>query len=179
LSKVLINQNMFHKIGVIINPASGVEFPVLFHINQALKHAEIEAEYHITQQANDAYSMAQAAVERGVGAIAVYGGDGTIMEVAQALSRTKIPLIILPGGSANVMAKELGIPTTLQEAVSIFSKDKHQLVDIDMGVCNKIPFMLRVTAGIWEKVVTQAKRDQKNKIGQLAYTIPIIDQLSR
>jgi diacylglycerol kinase (ATP) len=50
------------------------------------------------------------------------GGDGTVKLVAECLMGTAIPLGILPGGSANGMAKELGIPTTTKEALELTAK---------------------------------------------------------
>jgi len=81
-----------------------------------MKEAGITWEASVTHKPGDATLFAQAAVKEGVDALAVYGGDGTLMEAISGLMGSEVPLIILPGGSANVMANELRIPSDLKEA---------------------------------------------------------------
>jgi len=101
--------------------------------------------------------------------IAVYGGDGCVTEVAAALQRTNMPVAIIPGGTANIMARELGIPLDSSEALeSLFSGI---IQEVDMGVVNGMPFLLRVNLGIMADMVTEADRELKDKIGQLAYGV--------
>jgi len=97
-------------IYIIINPAAGEEEAVLPIINTSMKEAGIAWEAFITHEAGDGIKFAQAAVKAGVDALAVYGGDGTLIEAISGLIGSEIPLAILPGGSANVAATELGIP---------------------------------------------------------------------
>ena len=109
------------KIRIIINPASGKEEAILPVINTSMKEAGIKWEASITHQAGDAIQFAKAAAKEEIDALAVYGGDGTLMEAASGLIGSEMPLVILPGGSANVMATELGIPTDLKEACMLLS----------------------------------------------------------
>src|SRR5512143_3024271 len=94
-------------IHIIINPAAGKREPALSIINSAMKEAGIKWEASITHQAGDGVRLAKAAAKEGIDALAVYGGDGTLMEASSGLMGSEIPLVILPGGSANVMATEL------------------------------------------------------------------------
>jgi diacylglycerol kinase (ATP) len=86
-----------------------------------------------TCQAGDAIQFAKAAVKEKVDALAVYGDDGTIMKTISGLIGSEIPLVILPGGSANVMANELGIPCDLKEASTIMSHGPLETKTIDVG----------------------------------------------
>jgi len=106
---------------IIINPAAGIGESILPIINASMKEAGIKWEASITHQAGDAIRIAKAAVKEGIDALAVYGGDGTLMEAISGLMKSGIPLLILPGGSANVMAIELGIPTDLKEACMLLA----------------------------------------------------------
>jgi len=94
-------------IHIIINPASGRSESILPVINASMKEAGITWEASITHRPGDAIQYARAAVKEGVDCLAVYGGDGTLMEAISGLMGSEIPLVILPGGSANVMANEL------------------------------------------------------------------------
>ncbi len=157
------------KIHVIINPASGTEESVLPIINTSMKEAGIKWEASITHNAGDAIQYAKAAVKEGIDALAVYGGDGTIMEAISGMMGSKIPLAILPGGSANVLATELGIPADLKEACKLLSQGPLKTKTIDVGQFDKRYFIAAISLGFGADMVKGADRETKNKIGILAY----------
>jgi diacylglycerol kinase (ATP) len=156
-------------IHIIINPASGKGESILPVINASMKEAGIKWEASITHQAGDAIRFAKAAAKEGIDALAVYGGDGTLMEAISGLIGTEIPLVILPGGSANVMATELGIPTDLKEACALLSQGPLETKTIDVGQFDKRYFIVRISIGFEADVVKGAGRETKNKIGIFAY----------
>ena len=156
-------------IHIIINPASGKSESILPIINASMKEAGIKWEASITHQAGDVIQSAKAAAKKGVDALAVYGGDGTLMEAISGLIGSEIPLAILPGGSANVMATELGIPTDLKEACTLLSHGPLATKTIDVGKFDNRYFMIRISLGFEADVVKGADRKTKNKIGIFAY----------
>jgi YegS/Rv2252/BmrU family lipid kinase len=156
-------------IHIIINPASGKGEPVLSVINASMKEVGIKWEASITHQAGDAVRFAAAAVKEGIDALAVYGGDGTLMEAISGLIGSEIPLVILPGGSANVMATELGIPADLGEACAILNHGPLETKLIDVGQFGKHHFLVRISLGIEASVVKDADRETKNRIGIFSY----------
>ena len=136
-----------------------------------MKEAGILWEASITHAAGDAIRFAKAAVKEGVDALAVYGGDGTLMEAITGLIGSELPLAILPGGSANVMATELGIPTDLKEACALLSRDPLETKTIDVGQFDKRYFIVGISLGFEADVVKGADRETKNKIGIFAYLL--------
>lgn len=72
--------------------------------------AGIEPEVVRTTGPGSATGLAAAAADRGAGLVLVCGGDGTINEVVNGLARREVALGILPGGTANIIGKELGLP---------------------------------------------------------------------
>lgn len=74
-----------------------------------LEVADTEARHHATELARDA-------VDRGFDLVIVFGGDGTMNEVVNALVGTETSLALLPGGLANVMCRTIGIPIDIVEA---------------------------------------------------------------
>jgi YegS/Rv2252/BmrU family lipid kinase len=156
-------------IRIIINPAAGTGESILPVINAAMKEAGIKWEASITHKAGDAIQFAKAALKEGIDAIAVYGGDGTLMEAISGLIGSEIPLVILPGGSANVMAAELGIPDDLKEACELLSHGPLETKTIDVGQFDKRYFIVRISIGFEADVVKGADRETKNKIGIFAY----------
>ncbi|MBF0385290.1 MAG: diacylglycerol kinase family lipid kinase [Candidatus Omnitrophica bacterium] len=156
-------------IHIIINPGSGKGESILPIINTSMKEAGIKWEASITHKKGDATSFAKAAIKEGINAIAVYGGDGTLMEVVSGMVGSEIPLVILPGGSANVMANELGIPKDLKEACTLLGHGPLEMKTIDVGQFNSRYFIVGISIGFSADLVKGADREAKNKFGILAY----------
>jgi diacylglycerol kinase (ATP) len=157
------------KIRIIINPAAGTGGSILPVINLSMKEAGIKWEASITNQAGEAIKFAKAAVKEGIDALAVYGGDGTLMEAINGLMGSKIPLAILPGGSANVVARELGIPKDLKAACALISQVPLTTKTIDVGQFGNRYFILGVALGFGADMIKGADRETKNRIGIFAY----------
>jgi YegS/Rv2252/BmrU family lipid kinase len=77
-----------------------------------LRQAGLEIELAPTRRPGMAQELAKAAVANGVDVVLVCGGDGTINEVINGLAKSQVPLGILPGGTANIVARELRLPLT-------------------------------------------------------------------
>jgi YegS/Rv2252/BmrU family lipid kinase len=157
------------RIRIIINPTAGKDEAILPIINASMKEAGITWEASITHRAGDAIGFAEAAVKEGIDALAVYGGDGTLMEAVSGLIGSEMPLIILPGGSANVMANELGIPKDLKEACALIGQVPIKTKTIDVGQFDKRYFIVGISLGFAADLVKGAGRETKNTIGILAY----------
>jgi YegS/Rv2252/BmrU family lipid kinase len=122
-------------VAVIINPISGGARP------EAARHrAEIAAraverhgdrpEVFITERRGHARELAKAAMQRGVRLVMAWGGDGTINEVASTLAFGEIPLGIVPAGSGNGLATELGISRKAERAIAAALKSESRLIDV-------------------------------------------------
>src|SRR4051794_21083613 len=84
----------FGRVHIIINPASGQDRPVLAILNDVFHPSGIDWDVSVTKEAGDGRRYALEALDAGVDAIGVYGGDGTVNEVASALVGTQTPLAI-------------------------------------------------------------------------------------
>jgi diacylglycerol kinase (ATP) len=166
-------------IRIIINPAAGTGGSILPVINVSMKEAGIKWDASITHEAGDAIKFAKAAVKEGVDALAVYGGDGTLMEAISGLMGSDVPLVILPGGSANVMAEELGIPKDLKAACALMSQVPLTVKTIDVGQFGDRYFILGVALGFGAEMIKGADRKTKNRIGILAYFLSAATALKK
>lgn len=140
------------------------------YLNSAFAGTEIEWEISVTKEADDAPRLARELVGK-TDLLAVYGGDGSVAQVAQVLRGTETPMAIIPGGTANVVSKELGIPQSTPQALELLKGDAFEVIQMDMAEVNELPFLIRVNFGIMADMVTQASRELKDKVGQLAYGI--------
>jgi len=162
---------MTKKIHIVINPASGQPQPILNQINDVFYPAGVHWGVSITRESGDATRFARQAIAEGADVVCSYGGDGTVMEVAQAVQGGDIPMAILPGGTANLMSVELGIPKDLTKAAQIAIDPNSVVRRVDMGQTGEQLFMLRVGIGFAGEKVKLADRELKDKWGVLAYSI--------
>jgi YegS/Rv2252/BmrU family lipid kinase len=159
------------QIHVIINPISGQPQPVLYTLNSVFHAAGVNWDVSVTHAGGDAYRAAKTAASQGVDVVAVYGGDGTVLEAATGLLGTTTPLAILPGGTANILSVELGIPHDLAAATQIACREDSPVRKVDLGQSGKRFFIQRVGIGLDADKVNQATRELKQKYGKLAYSI--------
>jgi YegS/Rv2252/BmrU family lipid kinase len=146
--------------------------------NTAFKDHDIKWEIKVTHEAGDAKKHASEAAQDGYDIVAVYGGDGSVMEAASGLLDTQIPLAIIPGGTANVMSNELGIPQNSMDALQLLANGDYTPQAVDMGLCNENQlFILRFALGVEAAMVENADRDLKTRFGVLAYAVSAISSL--
>ncbi len=162
----------FKNIVVVVNPVSGLDNGVspIDTIRRTLESAGMRFEIRVTQQRGDAMRFAQEAVKSGADVVGVYGGDGTVMEVARGLMETHVPMAIFPGGTANVMSVELGISQDLSAAIALIMGSEYNIRSVDMASLNKDQyFLLRLGIGLEAEMTLTVEREEKRRLGRLAY----------
>jgi diacylglycerol kinase (ATP) len=162
---------------VVINPASGQNEPILNTINDIFHPAGVHWSVSVTNASEDATRQARQAVKDGADIVVAYGGDGTVMEVANGLIDSGLPLGILPGGTGNVFSIEVGIPQTLAEAARLLISEEHAIRSIDVGQCdadgweNSRYFLLRVASGFDAQRINLTDRELRDRLGRMAYFV--------
>jgi YegS/Rv2252/BmrU family lipid kinase len=111
------------------------------------------------------------AVKAGVDLLVVWGGDGMVQRTLDVLARekggSKIPLAIIPAGTGNLLAGNLGIPHDLEAAVKIaFHGGRRR---IDLGRVNGEHFGVMAGVGFDGAMIRDADRKLKDRLGKLAY----------
>ena len=167
----------FKRVHIIVNPASGQDRPVLSILNDVFHPSGIDWEVFVTKEAGDGRRYAEASIKAGVDAVAVYGGDGTVMEVASALVNTNMPFAIFPGGTANVMSVELGVPSDPAEACALVTGGRSTIRTIDVGQYGDYIFLTRLGMGLESNVIENTPREQKDRMGWLAYALNTLREL--
>ena len=170
------NSVSLKKLMVIINPAAGVDRPILGLLNAAMNAAGIEWDVRITHRAGDARRLAREAAQSGWDMVAAHGGDGTVMEVADGLRGSDVPFVIFPGGTGNAMAGEFGIPIDLAAAITLVASGLYDVRTIDMAAVGDQTFLLRVGIG-FEADMTRVDQELKNRFGVLAYAYNALNEL--
>jgi diacylglycerol kinase (ATP) len=166
------------QVFVVINPAAGRDQPILNSLNKIFHENGVDWDIAITKDRGDGQRLARAAAQSGVDLVMVYGGDGTVMECASGLVGSQTPLAILPGGTANVMARELGLPLDLVEAATLAINPQSRIRCVDMGQVGEQTFLLRAGIGFEAEMVEGADRELKDRLGMLAYGLSALQTLA-
>jgi YegS/Rv2252/BmrU family lipid kinase len=123
------------KVVVIINPISGAgrrRDVARRRAEQAaalIEQRRLNAEVFVTERQGHARELAVAARRRGVTRFVAWGGDGTVNEVGSALAGSDAALSIVPSGSGNGLARELGIPSNPSAAFQVMFEGRSRLID--------------------------------------------------
>jgi YegS/Rv2252/BmrU family lipid kinase len=111
------------------------------------------------------------AIKAGVDLLVVWGGDGMVQRSLDVLARekggSKIPLAIMPAGTGNLLATNLGIPVDLTEAVRLAFHGRRRR--IDLGKLNGEYFGVMAGVGFDGAMIRDADRKLKDRLGKLAY----------
>jgi diacylglycerol kinase (ATP) len=172
----------YRRVHVIINPASGGDEPVLNVLNDTFRRYEVDWAVSVTHKYGDAATQARQAIDDGVDLVAGYGGDGTqheianaVMEAAVATGRTT-PMGILPGGTGNGFAREMGVPGSLREATEVLctsrtvrAVDVARLSDLGQAKTTDRYFVQRMYVGVEPE--EQTSRELKDRYGVFAYVV--------
>jgi diacylglycerol kinase (ATP) len=128
--------------------------------------------------------IARCAVDRGADLILVAGGDGTINEAVNGMVHSPVPLGILPAGTANVLANELGIGTTMERAAATLAESVPARVALGLLAGGTLSdgtpsngnqahryFLLMAGAGLDADIVYNLKPRTKELLGKAAYWV--------
>lgn len=165
------------RVHVIINPAAGRNEPILNTLNNVFKPHDIDWAVTVTHDSGDAARGTQEALAKNVDAVAVYGGDGSLVEAAGVLHGSDTPLLILPGGTANAFAQEMRIPQHLEKSAALLVDETAIVQQVDLGYVNEQPFLVGTGTGIIAQLLTGANREQKDRLGYFAYSLSALQSL--
>jgi YegS/Rv2252/BmrU family lipid kinase len=106
---------------------------------------------------------------RDVDMVVVGGGDGTLNAAAPGVIKCELPLGILPMGTANDLARTLGIPVDIDAAARIIAEERTR--KIDLGLVNGEAFFNVASIGLSAEMAQELTRDIKRRYGRLGYGI--------
>lgn len=153
---------------VILNPSAGGD-----RANRQRARIESfarESVLRATSRAGEAETLARRAAQEGFGKIVAAGGDGTINEVVNGLAGSNAALGLLPLGTVNVFATELGLPANdLGRCWNIIEHGETRLVDLPSA--NGKHFVQLAGVGLDAQVVKETSLAFKRSFGPLSYLI--------
>jgi YegS/Rv2252/BmrU family lipid kinase len=157
---------------IITNPAAArADEAHLLAAQRRLRAGGVSAEIARTTAAGDGERLARQAVADGVDLVIAHGGDGTAMDVAAALVGTGRPLGLLPAGTGNLLAGNLGIPRSWRKASDLILRGVPRTVDVGRltsGAGSRI-FAVACGAGFDAELMRSTEARHKRLFGMFAY----------
>jgi YegS/Rv2252/BmrU family lipid kinase len=163
---------------LIVNPTSG-PWNIQRELPAVVRHLEEhgwQTALELTERPGEATELARQASDQGMDAVFVVGGDGTINEVINGLAESAVALGVLPGGTGNVWARELGLPTRsplhlLPLVDSVRALVPGTIRRIDLGKANGRFFLQWVGLGLDAEVTyaMEPRTRRQRRLGALAY----------
>ena len=128
-----------------------------------------------TSPADPGGGLTRHAVRSGVDLVLASGGDGTITACVAGVAGTGIPLGLLPCGTGNLLARNLRLPLSLDEALTVALTGVDRLLDV--GVANGRPFVVMAGIGFDAQLLAGASEQLKNRMGWAAYVLSALPHL--
>ncbi len=145
------------------------ELPELRHLVSWVRDKGHRIDARVTWEPGDAATLAHEAAERGVDAIVALGGDGTVNEVINGIAGFDIPLGVIPLGTANDFARQVGIPLDADHAMDIILR--RNPVRIDTGEVDGRRFLNASVGGVGAEATAETATESKDALGMFAYAI--------
>jgi YegS/Rv2252/BmrU family lipid kinase len=147
-----------------------------------LESLGIKVDLKLTSRPGEATELAARAARNGSSDIIVAGGDGTINEAIQGLTGTKARLAIIPRGTANVLARELGLPLDDAQAAVVAAKGNSRKIYLGLAINETTHesrhFVLMAGIGLDASVVRRVQPSLKKRIGKGAFWVSGLSHLA-
>jgi YegS/Rv2252/BmrU family lipid kinase len=126
-----------------------------------------DPQWYEVEKSREAPEQVKRALSGGAELIFAWGGDGMVQRCVDALAKSKASLAIVPAGTANLLAKNLGVPHHIGEAVDVGLAGEHRKFDV--GHMNGERFAVMAGLGFDANVIRAADKHMKHVLGRMAY----------
>lgn len=145
------------------------------------RHGWDASSWHETSRDDDGRAAAEAALEARPAVVVVAGGDGTVRAVAEVLRKSDVPLALLPSGTGNLLARNLGLPLADLDA-SLDTAFGRTTREVDVAIAelehadgrwSRRAFMVMAGIGLDAEMAENTSATAKRRLGWFAYVTPI------
>jgi YegS/Rv2252/BmrU family lipid kinase len=119
--------------------------------------------------------LAEAAVKEQVDVVLVSGGDGTVTACAEGVAGSGVPMAVLPAGTGNLLARNLGLPLALDQALAVALTGRDRRLDV--GNANGHRFVAMAGIGFDAMLLDSTGEPLKKRLGWVAYAVSALRHL--
>ncbi|MBL8159282.1 dual specificity protein phosphatase family protein [Candidatus Saccharibacteria bacterium] len=161
---------------IIANPKAGGGRLAPTDLEHIVRRHAMPYELRLASSPAEAAAIAEAATPEQYDAVAVYGGDGTVIAVIKVTLNQQLPVLILPGGTANVMARHLRIPADIDACLRSYASRNYAIYPFPLARLSPSsePLVLHLHLGMSSRAVTDASKHHKHLTGRLAYMASLL-----
>ncbi len=164
------------RLAVVLNPIKVEDVGAFQSVvtAMALEAGWSEPTWHLTTIEDPGTGMAEAAASAGTDLVLVCGGDGTVREVCAELAGTGIPIGIIPAGTGNLLARNLGIPLYIRSAIDVGLHGQDRAIDlvkVSGDGFDATHFMVMAGMGFDAAIMEGVNEDLKKRVGWMAYVV--------
>ncbi|MCF7957240.1 MAG: diacylglycerol kinase family lipid kinase [Phycisphaerae bacterium] len=158
---------------LIVNPKSGSHLNIsgIRALRDRLRQLGHRVELTLTESLEHAGILAGEAVARGVSGVIVAGGDGTVRDVVDAMAGSTIPILIVPSGTENLLATDIGLDGGLERSLSALAGG--QVRNLDLGNANGRHFMAIAGIGFDGEIIRRTHAVRSGHVSPMDYVWPI------
>jgi diacylglycerol kinase (ATP) len=150
--------------------------PVVRQVRAALESAGWKVDSAVVDRKSELRKHARRAVKHGCDVVVAVGGDGAVNQVATVLTETPVALGIIPTGTGNLLAGNLGIPRRSDRAAATILSGTRRRIDVGQATVDGKSYCFTVACGVGfdADVMDSTKRRSKRRWGKLAYFVGAI-----
>ncbi len=168
------------RVLLIHNPyAARTKQPALSAVQSVFCAAGWSVDAEATRGPGDAAELARKGVEDGVDIVAVYGGDGTTIQAVGGLGNRGVPIGLIPGGTGNLLAANLGISRNPIRAARMMTRGAPRAIDLGRLTSRETArhFAVACGAGFDAEIMTRTSGSAKSRWGMAAYVTQAVKLL--
>lgn len=162
------------RVGVVLNPTSKEDD--LDSLRRALGARPHDFVWEKTTEEDAGVGQAKKLAGQGVDLVVVAGGDGTVRACAEGLAGTDVALGVVPLGTGNLLARNLGIPLDVEDSIEVVFQGHRET--LDAGVVNGEVFTVIAGTGFDATIMEATDSDLKERLGSLAYVLEGVRHLA-
>jgi diacylglycerol kinase (ATP) len=155
------------KVAVVANPSKTLGGG-LVELRRALERGGVaDPLWHEVPKSRKAPAAVEKALAEGAELVFAWGGDGLVQRCIDTLAGTDVPLAVLPAGTSNLLATNLGLPLDIADAVAVGLGGERRRIDV--GRFNGERFAVMAGSGIDAAMIRDADGTLKDRLGRVAY----------
>ncbi|HEY3906938.1 MAG TPA: diacylglycerol kinase family protein [Streptosporangiaceae bacterium] len=173
----MTQDSMTKRVAIVANPTKhGYDDKFKAAVNEAVaEHGWAEPMWLETAVADPGTGQAKQAVADGADLVIACGGDGTVTACAEGVAGTGVALGIIPNGTGNLLARNLGVPSNPQAAIDVALTG--EVRRIDAGTANGRMFVVMAGLGLDARMIMDTSEPLKKRLGWAAYAISVLRHL--